>query len=112
MVLPSRKTSRVVAIDAYGEELAVAFAPMSVTLRLADEIDVSRGDMIVHPYERAACDAALRRDGRVAPRAPLDRAKSYLLKHTTQTVRAEVESVRVQGRSGDARGACRRRGSG
>jgi sulfate adenylyltransferase large subunit len=93
MVLPSRKTSRVVAIDAAGEELPIAFAPMSVALRLADEIDVSRGDMLVHPGN--APRATQRFDATVVwlHERPLDRAKSYLLKHTTQTVRAEVESV-------------------
>ena len=47
--LPSGKTSKVKAIDTYDGALDEAFAPMSVTLRLEDEIDVSRGDMIVHP---------------------------------------------------------------
>jgi sulfate adenylyltransferase large subunit len=99
MVLPSRKTSRVAAIDAYGEELPVAFAPMSVTLRLADEIDVSRGDMIVHAGSAATAPRVTQRfDAMVVwlHERPLDRAKSYLLKHTTQTVRAEVEAVGFQ----------------
>ena len=96
MVLPSRKTSRVVAIDAYGEELPLAFAPMSVALRLADEIDVSRGDMIV-PVANVP-RVTRRFDAMVVwlHERPLDRAKSYLLKHTTQTVRTEVEAVRFQ----------------
>jgi bifunctional enzyme CysN/CysC len=46
--LPSGKTSRVKAIVTYGGELEEAFAPMSVTVTLEDEIDVSRGDMLVH----------------------------------------------------------------
>ncbi len=96
MVLPSKKTSRVVGIDAYGKELPVAFAPMSVALRLADEIDVSRGDMIVHPTN--APRTARRFDAMVVwlHERPLDLAKSYLLKHTTQTVRTEIEAVRFQ----------------
>ncbi|MEI9952813.1 MAG: hypothetical protein WDO74_28520 [Pseudomonadota bacterium] len=49
MVLPSRRTSTVIAIDTFDGEKEQAFAPMSVTLRLADEIDISRGDMLVHP---------------------------------------------------------------
>jgi sulfate adenylyltransferase large subunit len=96
MVLPSRKTSRVVAVDAYGAELDEGFAPMSVTLRLADEIDVSRGDMLVHVANVPR--VVQRFDAMVVwlHERPLDRAKSYLLKHTTQTVRAEVESVGFQ----------------
>jgi bifunctional enzyme CysN/CysC/sulfate adenylyltransferase subunit 1 len=96
MVLPSLKKTRVVAIDAGGEELPVAFAPMSVALRLADEIDVSRGDMIVHTTNVPR--VARRLDAMVVwlHERPLDPGKSYLLKHTTQTVRAEVEAVRFQ----------------
>jgi bifunctional enzyme CysN/CysC len=93
MVLPSRKTSRVAAIDTYGGEVDVAFAPMSVTLRLADEIDVSRGDMLVHPTN--APRVAQRFDAMMVwlHERPLDPEKAYLLKHTTQTVRAQIERV-------------------
>jgi bifunctional enzyme CysN/CysC len=93
MVLPSGKTSRVKAIDTSEGELAEAFAPQSVTLRLEDELDVSRGDMLVHPGDAPRVartfDAHLvwMRD------APLDPARSYLLKHTTRTVRVEIQRV-------------------
>ena len=49
MVLPSRKTSRVASIVTYEGEQPESYTPMSVTLTLEDEIDVSRGDMIVRP---------------------------------------------------------------
>lgn len=49
VVLPSRKKSRVKSIVTYDEELESAGADMAITLTLEDEIDVSRGDMIVHP---------------------------------------------------------------
>ena len=66
---------------------------MSVSLRLADEIDVSRGDMLVHPsnFPRVAD----RFDANVVwmSERPLDPERSYLLKHTTQIVRAHVERV-------------------
>jgi bifunctional enzyme CysN/CysC/sulfate adenylyltransferase subunit 1 len=93
MVLPSGKTSHVKAIDSADGELDVAFASQSVALRLEDEVDVSRGDMIVHPADAPRVtrtfDAHLvwMRD------APLDAAKSYLLKHTTRTVRVEVDRI-------------------
>jgi bifunctional enzyme CysN/CysC len=48
VVLPSQKTSRVKSIVTYDEELESAFTDMAVTLTLEDEIDISRGDMIVH----------------------------------------------------------------
>jgi bifunctional enzyme CysN/CysC len=93
MILPSRRRSRIAAIDSSDGPRGEAFAPMSVTLRLSDEVDVSRGDMIVHP------DAAPRTDRRFdailvwMSERPLDRQKSYLLKHTTQIVRAQVDHV-------------------
>jgi len=93
LVLPSRKRSRVAAIDRFEGELASAYAPMSVALRLTDEIDVSRGDMLVHPSAVPSVgrrfDAMLVWMGERA----LDPQRSYFLKHTTQYVRAEVESV-------------------
>jgi bifunctional enzyme CysN/CysC len=97
MALPSRKTSRVVGIDTYGGSLEEAFAPMSITVRLADEIDVSRGEMLVladapAPRVTQTFDAMMV----WMHERPLDRAKSYFLKHTTQTVRAEVQAVGFQ----------------
>jgi bifunctional enzyme CysN/CysC len=93
VILPSKRRSRVAAIDATDGPRTEAFAPMSVTLRLTDEVDVSRGDMIVHP------DALPRTSRRFDAmlvwmnERPLDRHKSYLLKHTTQIVRAEVDHI-------------------
>ncbi|HYP99405.1 MAG TPA: sulfate adenylyltransferase subunit CysN [Polyangiaceae bacterium] len=93
MVLPSRRTSTVVAIDTFDGEKEQAFAPMSVTLRLADEIDISRGDMLVHPDN--VPHVAQRFETMLVwlSERALDRQKSYLLKHTTQMVRANVEHV-------------------
>ncbi len=92
-VLPSGKTSTIVAIDTADGELDSAHAPMSVTLRLAQEIDISRGDMLVHPHNLPS--AGRRFDAMLVwmSERALDRQKSYLLKHTTQMVRAEVEQV-------------------
>lgn len=49
LILPSRKKSHIKSIITYKQELKEAFAPMAVTLTLNDEIDISRGDLIVHP---------------------------------------------------------------
>jgi bifunctional enzyme CysN/CysC len=93
MVLPSRKLSKVLAIDTFEGELDHAHAPQSVTLRLNDEIDISRGDMLVHPDNVPS--VATRFDAMLVwlSERALDRQKSYLLKHTTQIVRAEVEQI-------------------
>src|SRR5688500_9966379 len=92
-VLPSGKTTRVIGIDTGDGAIESAHAPMSVTLRLAEEIDISRGDMLVHPQRLPA--VSQRFDAMLVwmSERPLDRQKSYLLKHTTRTVRAEVEQV-------------------
>ncbi len=93
VALPSGRSSKVISIDTYEGPIDEAFAPMSVTLRLADEIDVSRGDMLVHGGARPT--TAERLDARVvwmAERA-LDPTRTYLLKHTTRTTRVDVERI-------------------
>ena len=92
-VLPSGKTSRVEAIDTREGELAEGIASQSVTIRLADEIDVSRGDMLVHPTDLPRVTRTFDAHLVWMHDAPLDCTKSYLLKHTTQTVRADVDRI-------------------
>jgi len=96
-VLPSGRGARVKEIVTYDGALAEAFAPMSVTLTLTEEIDISRGNMIVRadeeqPTVSRAFDATLvwMND------APLEPGRSYLLKHTTRQVRATVRQVRCR----------------
>ncbi|GHG46364.1 sulfate adenylyltransferase subunit 1 [Streptomyces griseocarneus] len=90
-VLPSGRTSTVAAIDALGESVDVAWAPQSVTVRLADDLDVSRGDLIAptagpppttRDVEATVCHVADR---------PLRVGDRVLLKHTTRTVKALVK---------------------
>jgi bifunctional enzyme CysN/CysC/sulfate adenylyltransferase subunit 1 len=93
VVLPSGKRTRVVAIDTWEGSLARASHPMSVALRLADELDVSRGDMLVHPEHEP--HVGQRIDAMLVwmSERPLDPKRSYFLKHTTRYVRAEIERV-------------------
>jgi bifunctional enzyme CysN/CysC len=93
LVLPSNKLSRVASIDTFEGALPSAFAPQSVTIRLTDEVDVSRGDMLVHPRDVPLM--AQRFDAMLVwmSERALDRQTGYLLKHTTQRVRANVEQV-------------------
>ncbi len=96
-VLPSGKTTRVREIAGFNGSVAEAFAPMSATLTLADEIDISRGDMIVRSGEPAPV-AARSFDATVVwmNEAPLEPGRSYILKHTTRQVRATVRTVRCR----------------
>jgi bifunctional enzyme CysN/CysC/sulfate adenylyltransferase subunit 1 len=90
--LPSGQRSRVIAIDSFEGPLTEAFAPQSVTLRLADEIDLSRGEMLTTsstPSAATEIDATLVWLGD----RPLHPARPYLLKHTTRRVRAQVSKL-------------------
>jgi bifunctional enzyme CysN/CysC len=93
MVLPSGKTSRVKAIDTFGGEVDKAGVLESVTLRLHDEVDVSRGDMLVPPGDAPRVVRTFDADLVWMSEKALDPGKSYFIKHTTQTCRANVERV-------------------
>ncbi len=93
VVLPSGQRSRVAGIDGWEGELPEAFAPQSVVVRLADELDVSRGDMIVAAEAPPLVQRRFEADIVWMDERPLDPRKTYLLKHTTQWVRAQVEHV-------------------
>jgi bifunctional enzyme CysN/CysC len=93
MVLPSRKASRVLAIDTYDGPLASAGPSRAITIRLEHEIDISRGDMLVHPDNVPEVARGFEANVVWLSERELDLNKSYLLKHTTRVVRANVESV-------------------
>ncbi|GLX24114.1 sulfate adenylyltransferase subunit 1 [Streptomyces lavendulae] len=92
-VLPSGRTSVIDGIDALGESVDTAWSPQSVTLRLKDDIDVSRGDLIAPdgaaPATTQDVDATV---CHVADR-PLTVGQRVLLKHTTRTVKAIVREI-------------------
>jgi sulfate adenylyltransferase large subunit len=96
MVLPSGRTSRVKAIVTQDGELARAFPPMSVTVCLEDEVDVSRGNMLVPPSHPPHVTRCI--DARLVwmDNQPLDLRRQYIIKHTTQWVKAQVRYVRYR----------------
>ena len=93
MVLPSKRKSRVKAIVTHDGDLDEAFAPQSVTVTLEDEIDASRGDMIVRPGNvpktRGDVEAMMvwMAEESMVP------GKTYLFKHTTQTVPGTIDTL-------------------
>ena len=95
-VLPSGRTSRVESIVTWEGALPEAFAPMSVSLCLEDEIDISRGDMIALPANLP--HAGRRFDATVVwmNQKPLQPNRSYLIKHTTQVTQARVRQIRYR----------------
>ena len=93
VVLPSGRKTKVKAIDTYDGEIDVAFPSMSVTVRLEDDIDISRGDMIVdadeaptvaREFEAMVCwmsDEPMRAGGR------------YVIHHTTRSAKAIIDKL-------------------
>jgi sulfate adenylyltransferase subunit 1 len=96
VVLPSGRESRIAAIDSYEGEMDEAFPPLSVTLRLEDDIDVSRGDMICRDHNRPI--EAREIDAMVCWMAerPLSPRGRYRIKHTTRTALAKIDEVRYR----------------
>jgi sulfate adenylyltransferase large subunit len=93
-VLPSGRTSRVKSIVTYDGELEEAFAPMSVTVCLEDEIDISRGDMLVHSDQRPHAGRRFEATVVWMNQKPLEEHRPYVLKHSTQMVQARVREIR------------------
>ncbi|MFJ9691797.1 sulfate adenylyltransferase subunit 1 [Kitasatospora sp. NPDC101183] len=91
-VLPSGLTTTVAGIDVLGRRADVAWAPQSVTVRLADDLDVSRGDLIASgptPVPTKDIEATVSH----LNERPLRAGDKVLLKHTTRTVRALVKEI-------------------
>jgi bifunctional enzyme CysN/CysC len=94
MVLPSRKRSTIERIVTYDGELEEAGQEESVTIELADQLDISRGDMLVRPNNMPRIadnfDAIV---NWMDDHSPLEPGKEYILQHAGRTVKARVEEV-------------------
>ena len=92
--LPSDRTTRVSSIVTYDGELSSAHAPQSITVTLEDEIDLSRGEMLIDAEAEAPVQSTALRATLVSmSEQPLVAGQSYLLKHTTRVVRAKVSAI-------------------
>ena len=92
-VLPSGVRTTIAAIDTYDGPVDAAFAPMSVTLRLADDVDVSRGDMVVGVGGRPAVTQDVTATVCWMTDEPLRPGSRVLVKHTTRTAKAVVRTL-------------------
>jgi len=92
-VLPSGRSAEVARIVTWDGDLAEAHAPLSVTLVLDRELDISRGDLIVSSETPAAVAKHVKAALVWMDQRPLQRNRRYLLKHTSQTVPAFVSSI-------------------
>ena len=96
MSLPSRKRSRVQSIVTFDGELEEAFAPQSVTLTLEDEIDSSRGDMLVRPGNVPKVDQKFEASIVWMSDEPLVPGKQYLFKQTSKVTTGAVSTLRYR----------------
>jgi bifunctional enzyme CysN/CysC len=94
VVLPVGKTTRITAIHGPNGPVPEAFPPMAVSVSLADDIDISRGDMIArtnnqpriaHEFDATVCW--------MADAAALEPGRDYVIKHTTRTTRARITAL-------------------
>jgi bifunctional enzyme CysN/CysC/sulfate adenylyltransferase subunit 1 len=97
MALPSRRETTVSRIVTYDGDLAAASYPQSVTVELADEIDLSRGEMLVEAESAGEVEPNVSNRFRAMVvwmhEEPLRVGRTYIAKHTTRTVRATVRKI-------------------
>jgi bifunctional enzyme CysN/CysC len=94
IVLPTGKPSRITAIEGPNGPVAEAFPPMAIAVSLADDIDISRGDMIARPTNAPRVTQEF--DATVcwmADASALEPGRDYLIKHTTRTTRVRITAL-------------------
>ncbi|HBL78237.1 MAG: bifunctional sulfate adenylyltransferase subunit 1/adenylylsulfate kinase [Bacteroidetes bacterium GWF2_42_66] len=96
MVLPSRKTSRIKSITTYDGELDEAFPPQSVTITLEDEIDISRGDMIVYPDNLPRVERHFEAMLVWMDEKPMNPDTHFFIKHANNTTKVRIDNVRYR----------------
>jgi bifunctional enzyme CysN/CysC len=95
-VLPRGERSVIAAIESPDGPVEATFPPMSVTVRLEDEIDVGRGDLLCRPGDAPTVARHLEATLCWMSEAPLRAGARYALKHTTRTVRATIERLETR----------------
>ncbi len=96
MVLPSRKISRIKEIITYDGNLDEAFPPQSVTITLEDEIDISRGDMIVYPDNLPRIERHFEAMLVWMDEKPMDPTEHFFIKHANNTTRVHFDKIQYK----------------
>lgn len=96
IALPSRKKSRIKSIVTYDGELDYAFPPQAVTLTLEDEIDISRGEMLVRPDNLPCIERNFEAMLVWMDENPMDPEQQFFIKHTTNTTRVKIDHIRYK----------------
>ncbi|MFD0764755.1 sulfate adenylyltransferase subunit 1 [Mucilaginibacter lutimaris] len=92
-VLPSGFSSTISNIELYNKNLDEALAGTSVTVHLADEIDISRGDIIVNSAGQPQLSNVIEADLCWMDTRPLDTGMTYLVQHNTKTIRCKIQEI-------------------
>jgi sulfate adenylyltransferase subunit 1 len=95
-VLPSGFSSKIKSIQLNGEAIPEAYAPMSVTMTLEDEIDISRGDMIVRPKNQPSVEQDLEVMLCWMNQKSLQNRTKMIVKHTTKECQAMVKEIQYK----------------
>lgn len=96
VVLPSGKKSKVNRIVTFDGDLDYAYPPQSVTLTLEDEIDISRGDMLVHPNTLPTVSRNIESMVVWMDETAMDVKKKYFIKHGTNQSRIHIDHIKYQ----------------
>lgn len=96
MVLPSRKTSRIKEIVTYDGNINIAFPPQSVTITLEDEIDISRGDMLVYPDNQPQIDRHFEAMMVWMDEKPMDPTTHFFIKHANNNTKARIDQIQYK----------------
>ena len=96
MVMPSKKRTHVKEIVTFDGNLDEAFAPLAITLTFEDEVDASRGDIIVKPGNVPAMSDTVEAMLVWMSEEPMVPGKTYIVKHSTQQITGSIESLRYR----------------
>ena len=95
-VLPSGKTSKVKTITTYDGDLDYAFPPQSISLTLEDEIDISRGNMLVHADNQPHVNRHFESMLVWMDEKPMDPYTHFYIKHNTHSSKAKIDELRYK----------------
>ena len=96
MVLPSLKKSKVKSIITYDKELDYAFPPQSVTVTLEDEIDISRGDMLVHPDNMPRIERQFEAMLVWMDETQMNLSTQFYIKHANNSAKARIDQIKYK----------------
>ena len=96
MVLPSKKKSTIKSITTYDGELEEAFPPQAVTITLNDEIDISRGDMIVYPDNLPRIERHFESMLVWMDEKTMDPSTQFFIKHANNNTKARIDQIRYK----------------